>query len=146
MRSIWCGSACLPLSISEREHESKRSVCLVNDAPAGESDEGSSSLQSYLLGLGLAIVLTLASFGAALTHFVWAPGLAVLLAVLAIAQMGVHLVFFLHVSSSPDSTNTILALAFGIFVVGLVVFGSLIIMTNLNTNMMPMEQLIQMQR
>jgi cytochrome o ubiquinol oxidase operon protein cyoD len=118
----------------------------LNDAPAGESDEGSSSLQSYLLGLGLAIVLTLASFGAALTHFVWAPGLAVLLAVLAIAQMGVHLVFFLHVSSSPDSTNTILALAFGIFVVGLVVFGSLIIMTNLNTNMMPMEQLIQMQR
>lgn len=118
----------------------------MNDAPAGESDEGSSSLQSYLLGLGLAIVLTLASFGAALTHFVWAPGLAVLLAVLAIAQMGVHLVFFLHVSSSPDSTNTILALAFGIFVVGLVVFGSLIIMTNLNTNMMPMEQLIQMQR
>ena len=68
--------------------------------------------------------MTLASFGAALTHFVWAPGLAVLLAVLAIAQMGVHLVFFLHVSSSPDSTNTILALAFGIFVVGLVVFGS----------------------
>jgi cytochrome o ubiquinol oxidase operon protein cyoD len=118
----------------------------LNDARAGESDEGGSSLQSYLLGLGLAIVLTLASFGAALTHFVWAPGLAVLLAVLAIAQMGVHLVFFLHVSSSPDSTNTILALAFGIFVVGLVVFGSLIIMTNLNTNMMPMEQLIQMQR
>jgi cytochrome o ubiquinol oxidase subunit IV len=118
----------------------------LNDAPADESDEGSTGLQSYLLGLGLAIVLTLASFGAALTHFVWAPGLAVLLAVLAIAQMGVHLVFFLHVSSSPDSTNTILALAFGIFVVGLVVFGSLIIMTNLNANMMPMEQLIQMQR
>ncbi len=118
----------------------------VSDAPAGEADEDSTSLQSYLLGLGLAILLTLASFGAALTHFVWAPGLAVLLAVLAIAQMGVHLVFFLHVSSSPDSTNTILALAFGIFVVGLVVFGSLIIMANLNNNMIPMEQLIQMQR
>jgi cytochrome o ubiquinol oxidase operon protein cyoD len=118
----------------------------LKDGSAGEDDEGSTSLQSYLLGLGLAILLTLASFGAALTHFVWAPGLPVLLAVLAIAQMGVHLVFFLHVSSSPDSTNTILALAFGIFVVGLVVFGSLIIMANLNTNMMPMEQLLQMQR
>ncbi|HEY0748996.1 MAG TPA: cytochrome o ubiquinol oxidase subunit IV [Steroidobacteraceae bacterium] len=118
----------------------------LKDAPPGEDEEGQTSLQSYLLGLGLAILLTLASFGAALTHFVWAPGLSVLLAVLAIAQMGVHLVFFLHVSSSPDSTNTILALAFGIFVVGLVVFGSLIIMANLNTNMMPMEQLLQMQR
>ena len=113
---------------------------------SAEPEESTSSLQGYLLGLGLAIVLTLASFGAAVTHVVWAPGLAVLLAVLAIAQMGVHLVFFLHVSSSPDSANTILALAFGIFVVGLVVFGSIIIMANLNTHMLPMDDLIHMQR
>jgi cytochrome o ubiquinol oxidase operon protein cyoD len=105
-----------------------------------------SSLQSYLVGFCLAIILTLASFGVAVTHLVWPPGLAVLLAVLAIAQMGVHLVFFLHVSSSPDSANTVLALAFGIFVVGLVVFGSMIIMANLNSHMMPMDQLLQMQR
>jgi cytochrome o ubiquinol oxidase operon protein cyoD len=113
---------------------------------SAEAEEPATSLQSYLLGFGLAIVLTLASFGAAVTHVVWAPGLAVLLAVLAIAQMGVHLVFFLHVSSSPDSANTILALAFGIFVVGLVVFGSIIIMANLNTHMLPMDELIHMQR
>jgi cytochrome o ubiquinol oxidase subunit IV len=108
--------------------------------------EAAGTLQSYLLGFGLAIILTLASFGAAVTHLVWPPGLAVLLAVLAIAQMGVHLVFFLHVSSSPDSANTVLALAFGIFVVGLVVFGSMIIMANLNSHMLPMDQLLQMQR
>jgi cytochrome o ubiquinol oxidase subunit IV len=113
---------------------------------SAEAEEPRTSLQSYLLGFGLAIVLTLASFGAAVTHVVWAPGLAVLLAVLAIAQMGVHLVFFLHVSSSPDSANTILALAFGIFVVGLVVFGSIIIMANLNTHMLPMDELIHIQR
>jgi cytochrome o ubiquinol oxidase subunit IV len=113
---------------------------------SAEAEESTSNLPSYLLGLGLAIVLTLASFGAAVTHVVWAPGLAVLLAVLAIAQMGVHLVFFLHVSSSPDSANTILALAFGVFVVGLVVFGSIIIMANLNTHMLPMDELIHMQR
>jgi cytochrome o ubiquinol oxidase operon protein cyoD len=113
---------------------------------APEEEVGSTSLQSYLVGLGLAILLTLASFGAAVTHVVWAPSLPVLLAALAIAQMGVHLVFFLHVSSSPDSTNTVLALAFGIFIVGLVVFGSMLIMANLNANMMPMDELIQMQR
>jgi cytochrome o ubiquinol oxidase subunit IV len=110
------------------------------------SKEAGSNLQSYLVGFGMAVVLTLASFGVAVTHVVWPPGLAVLLAVLAIAQMGVHLVFFLHVSSSPDSTNTVLALAFGIFVVGLVVFGSMIIMANLNSHMLPMEQLMQIQR
>jgi cytochrome o ubiquinol oxidase operon protein cyoD len=69
-----------------------------------------------------------------------------LLAALAIAQMGVHLVFFLHISSAPDQTNNFLALAFGIFIVGLVVFGSMIIMANLNHAMMPMDRLMQMQR
>jgi cytochrome o ubiquinol oxidase operon protein cyoD len=116
------------------------------DVPGQQDADPASNLQSYVIGLGFAIVLTLASFGAAVTHWVWAPGLPVLLAVLAIAQMGVHLVFFLHVSSSPDSVNTVLALAFGIFVVGLVVFGSMIIMANLNDYMMPMEQLMHMQR
>ena len=116
------------------------------DTPREQDADSAANLQSYVIGLGLATVLTLASFGAAVMHWVWAPGLPVLLAVLAIAQMGVHLVFFLHVSSSPDSANTVLALAFGIFVVGLVVFGSMIIMANLNGYMMPMEQLLQMQR
>lgn len=117
----------------------------IDEDPA-QGKDSSTSLQSYLVGLGLALILTLASFGAAISHYVWAPGLPVLLAVLAIAQMGVHLVFFLHVSSAPDSTNTVLALAFGIFVVALVVFGTMIIMANLSANTMPMEQLMQMQR
>jgi cytochrome o ubiquinol oxidase operon protein cyoD len=60
--------------------------------------------------------------------------------------MGVHLVFFLNISSGPDQTNNVLALAFGIFVVGLVVFGSMIIMANLNANMLSMPQLLQLQR
>ena len=77
---------------------------------------------------------------------IYAPGVPILLAVLAIAQMGVHLVFFLHISSAPDQTNNFLALAFGIFVVGLIVFGSMIIMANLNHAMMPMDRLMQMQR
>ena len=95
---------------------------------------------SYLIGLGYALVLTIGSFWAASTDLVFAPGVPVLLGVLAIAQMGVHLVFFLHISSAPDQTNNVLALAFGVFVVALIVFGSMIIMTNLNHNMMmPME-------
>ena len=55
------------------------------------------------------------------------------------------MVFFLHISSAPDQTNNILALAFGIFVVGLLVFGSMIIMANLNHNMMPVDRLMQLQ-
>ena len=103
------------------------------------------SRRTYLIGLAYAVILTLASFWAASTDMVYAPGVPILLGVLAIAQMGVHLVFFLHISSAPDQTNNVLALAFGVFVVALIVFGSLIIMGNLNHAMMPMERLMQMQ-
>jgi cytochrome o ubiquinol oxidase subunit IV len=109
-------------------------------------DDGSTNPQSYLGGLGLAILLTLASFGATRFHLVWGPGLPILLAVLAIAQMGVHLVFFMHVNASEEGENTALALGFGIFIVFLVVFGSIVIMNNLSSTMPTMDQLMKMQR
>jgi cytochrome o ubiquinol oxidase operon protein cyoD len=112
----------------------------------GISERSHAGRRSYLLGLLYATILTLASFWVSSTDLIYAPGVPVLLAVLAIAQMGVHLVFFLHISSAPDQTNNFLALAFGIFVVGLIVFGSMIIMANLNHMMPPMERLMQMQR
>jgi cytochrome o ubiquinol oxidase subunit IV len=102
--------------------------------------------RSYLIGLTYAVALTLASFWAATTPLVYAPAVPVLLAALAIAQMGVHLAFFLHISSAPDQANNFLALAFGVFVSGLIIFGSMLIMTNLNHNMIPMDELMKMQR
>ena len=64
----------------------------------------------------------------------------------AVAQMGIHLVFFLHLTTAPDNTNNILALAFGILIVGIVVFGSIWIMDHLNHNMPPVGTMMQMQR
>jgi cytochrome o ubiquinol oxidase subunit IV len=102
--------------------------------------------RAYLIGLGYALALTIASFWAATTSFVYAPAVPVLLAALAIGQMGVHLAFFLHISSAPDQANNILALAFGVFVSGLIIFGSIMIMAHLDHNMMPMDELMKMQR
>ena len=65
---------------------------------------------------------------------------------LAIAQMGVHLVFFLHISTGPDATNNVMALAFGVLIVILLIGGSLWIMSHLNHNMLPMDRVMQMQR
>jgi cytochrome o ubiquinol oxidase subunit IV len=98
----------------------------------------------YTLGLLLAIVLTATSFWVANTSLLWPPGVALGLAALAIAQMGVHLVFFLHITTAPDSTNNVLALAFGVLAVFLVIAGSVWIMANLNENMMPMVDLMNL--
>jgi cytochrome o ubiquinol oxidase subunit IV len=58
----------------------------------------------------------------------------------------VHLVFFLHITTAPDNTNNALALAFGVLIVLLLIGGSLWIMANLNHNMMPIDQIMRMQR
>ena len=92
----------------------------------------------------LALGLTATSFWVAYTHLLWAPGVPIGLCVLAIAQMGVHLVFFLHITTGPDNTNNVLALAFGVMIVFLVVVGSLWIMANLNHNMAPMAPMTGM--
>ena len=103
-------------------------------------------LLGYVVGLGLAILLTATSFFVTGTDLVWQPSIPVAIIVLAIGQMGVHLVFFLHITTGADNTNNILALGFGLLIVFLVIGGSLWIMANLNHNMMPMDQLMQMQR
>jgi cytochrome o ubiquinol oxidase subunit IV len=93
------------------------------------------SLLKYAGGLALSIVLTLVSFWVSMSGAVWPGGVPVLLAALAIAQMGVHLLLFLHISSGPENTNNIMSLAFGVFVVVLVIFGSMIIMHSLDARM-----------
>ena len=107
--------------------------------------EACEDVGTYLIGLGLATLLTLVSFFIARTTLVWEPSIPIALAVLAIAQMGVHVVFFLHITTGPDNVNNVLALAFGVLIVLLVIVGSLWIMGHMNHNMMPMDQIMRMQ-
>jgi cytochrome o ubiquinol oxidase operon protein cyoD len=115
------------------------------DAALGEErDSFLSGFTTYAIGLVLSLVLTGVSFWVAYTDAIWGPGIAIGLFVLAIAQMGVHLVFFLHITTGPDNTNNVLALAFGILIVFLILAGSLWIMSNMNQNMMPMPRSMNM--
>jgi cytochrome o ubiquinol oxidase operon protein cyoD len=116
------------------------------DSPALAGTEGKtlSDAGVQTIGLVLAVALTAVSFWVANTALLWAPGVLLGLAVLAIAQMGVHLVFFLHITTGPDSTNNVLALALGILIVILVAAGSIFIMANLNENMMPSPELMNL--
>jgi cytochrome o ubiquinol oxidase operon protein cyoD len=116
-----------------------REQVLDDRTPGVEEHESGASYLSYTVGVGLAIVATIISFIVSQTNLLWAPGIPAGLIVLALAQIGVHLVFFLHLGSGPDSTNNILALAFGVLIVLLVIAGSVWIIANLNGNMMPMS-------
>ena len=118
-------------------------------APGDERADGTEvaeGIRGYLIGFGLSVLATVVAFVLADTSLVWQPSIPAALIVLAIAQMGVHIVFFLHITTRPDSMNNVMALTFGVFVVFVLVVGSVWIMTSfLNHNMVPMERLMQMQ-
>ena len=117
----------------------------LNVAPGTPHDSMLSETVSYVIGMVLALGLTAVSFWVASTSTIWGPGVAVGLVVLAIAQMGVHLVFFLHITSGPDNTNNVLALAFGVLIVFLVMIGTIWIMAHMNANMGVSPELMNLQ-
>jgi cytochrome o ubiquinol oxidase operon protein cyoD len=115
-------------------------------APGDERADGTEiaeGVRGYLVGLGLSVLATVVAFMLPTTTLVWQPSIPAALIVLAIAQMGIHIVFFLHITTRPDSVNNVMALTFGVFVVFVLIIGSVWIMSNLNQNMMPMERPMQ---
>jgi cytochrome o ubiquinol oxidase operon protein cyoD len=122
------------------------SVIHGQSGPGVAENATSASFWTYTAGLAFALLLTAASFIVAQTNLLWPPGVPAGLAVLAVAQMGVHLVFFLHIGTDPDHTNNVLALAFGVLIVALVMAGSLWIMDHLNANMLSPSAVMEMQR
>lgn len=126
----------------ETEHLEHRGDHSPGDEPPEDSGHW---VRNANLGLGFSVLLTVAAFALAGSNIIYAPAIPVALIVLAIAQMGVHLVFFLHITTGPDNTNNVLALVFGILVVFLIVLGSIWIMNHLSAHMMPMDQMMHMQ-
>ena len=118
---------------------------LIDVAPGAPHNNIMSEVVAYVIGLALALILTGIAFWVASTSALWGPGIATGLVVLAIAQMGVHLVFFLHITSGPDNTNNVLALAFGVLIVFLVMVGTIWIMAHMNANVGMAPELMNLQ-
>ena len=96
------------------------------------------SRRGYLLGFGLSAVLTAIPFWLAMTGVLGMTTTAVLITVLAFAQIIVHTIFFLHVNTRSEGGWTLVAFVFTAIIVLIVISGSLWIMYHLHGNMMPM--------
>jgi cytochrome o ubiquinol oxidase operon protein cyoD len=97
------------------------------------------SMKSYTIGFILCIILTLGSFGVVMTGLVPHDMRLTFIVVLAVVQLLVQLVYFLHMGSSPDQReNTAIFVCTGLLI-AIVVAGSLWVMHNANVNMMPMH-------
>jgi cytochrome o ubiquinol oxidase operon protein cyoD len=96
------------------------------------------SLKSYTIGFVLAVILTAIPFWLVMGNVIEKSSTAgfVLLG-LAVVQIVVHMIYFLHMNSKSEGGWTILALIFTIMVVVIMLAGSLWVMYHLNHNMMP---------
>ncbi len=126
------------MSVQSEDHTA---LDVAPGAMDAERESVSEGVQTYLIGLALSALLTVAAFYFAQSQWIWGPSIPVALSVLAVAQIGVHLVFFLHHTTAPDNVNNTLALAFGTLIVALVIGGTLWIMYHMNMNMPPMERM-----
>lgn len=92
------------------------------------------SVRSYTTGFVLSLVLTLAAY-IIVVNDVWAGWAMVgALAVLAVAQLFVQLIYFLHLGRESKPRWNLSVLLFAVMVVGILVFGSLWIMSNIQYN------------
>lgn len=93
---------------------------------------GQGSVRSYSIGFGLSLVLTIAAYLLASRQLTTGWALIFALAALAVAQLTVQLVFFLHLGRESKPRWNLVVFAFALMVVIILVFGSLWIMHNLN--------------
>ena len=100
------------------------------------SGTGQKTLSAYIIGLVLCTILTLVAFALVDKHLLDPEGLYITLAALALVQLVVQVICFLRLNASAEGRWNLMPFLFTIFVVVVVVGGSLWIMYNLNYNMM----------
>jgi len=100
-------------------------------------------LRSYVGGFLLSLLLTALSFGLVMAGRV-PPGLTFgLITLLAVVQLLVQLVFFLHLGTAPDQRHNTVIFILTALLITTVVTGSLWVMHNANVNMMPMSPALE---
>ena len=104
------------------------------------SEGGHGSVQGYVTGFVLSVILTVIPFWLVMGDVLANP-LITTLVILALGgvQMVVHIVYFLHMSTKSEGGWTFMALIFTITLVVIMLSGSVWVMYHLNHNMMPMD-------
>lgn len=104
-----------------------------DDAPHG-------SLKEYLIGFALSVVLTIIPFWLVMGDVLSNKLLTTSLILgFAVVQMIVHIVYFLHLNTRSEGGWNMLASIFTVVLVVITIAGSIWVMYNMNTNMMPID-------
>ena len=96
------------------------------------------SRREYWIGFLLSVLLTAPAFALVMTGIIPDPRVtAGIVMALAMVQIVVHMIYFLHMNTKSENGWTMLALIFTAIIVLIVIAGSLWVMYHMNLNMMP---------
>ncbi|WP_020180150.1 cytochrome o ubiquinol oxidase subunit IV [Methylopila sp. M107] len=97
------------------------------------------TMKDYLTGFTLSVILTAIPFWIIMGDVFRSPiTAAVVVMIFAVAQIFVHMVYFLHMNPKSEGGWNLLAAIFTIVVVVIALSGSMWIMSHLHQNMAPM--------
>ena len=98
----------------------------------------SGGLKAYVIGFVLSVILTAIPFGLVMYPQFSTNTTILLVLAFAAVQVVVHLVYFLHMDSSPEQRETVVSFIFTAIILAIIIGGSIWIMQNLNHNTMIM--------
>lgn len=99
------------------------------------------SLRTYTMGFIGSVILTLAAYYMVVSErFSYTTALTAI-TILAVAQLLVQLVFFLHMGKESKPRWNAIVFSFMLLVIGIIVIGSIWVMNNLHYNMMPSQDM-----
>ena len=99
------------------------------------ADASHGNIKQYSIGFILSVILTIIPFGMVMSGMTGGAVVATI-AITAVAQVLVQLVFFLHMNSSSEQRWNVIALAFTALLVFIFVGGTVWVMYTLNLRMM----------
>ncbi|MDI7773915.1 cytochrome o ubiquinol oxidase subunit IV [Asticcacaulis sp. EMRT-3] len=98
---------------------------------------GHGSVGSYLFGFVASVVLTAIPFAMTMMHVLPAHSLVPVIVGIAVVQIIVHLIYFLHMNTSSSQGWNNVVFLFTLVIVCILIGGSLWVMYHMNANMMP---------
>ena len=111
-------------------------------------DEGNNyhaSMKGYATGFALSILLTAIPFWLVMSKALPTLGMTAFVVLgFAAVQIVVHMIYFLHMNTRVEGGWSMMALLFTGILVVIMLAGSIWVMYNLNTKMMPVHDMTQM--
>ncbi|MBT9554107.1 MAG: cytochrome o ubiquinol oxidase subunit IV [Hydrogenophaga sp.] len=109
-----------------------------DDHDHAHEDGPHSTLSGYLIGFVLSVILTAIPFWLVMNGVIsHRPTAVLVLGGFAVAQILVHMVYFLHMNGKVEGGWTLVSTIFTVVFVAIAIAGTLWVMFHMNENMMP---------